>query len=283
MIRTARILLILSIFGATAAASGEKRTPMPATLRVGFEAGRDIPCAAADKATPAGIARYGKLLSDRLGIPVEMCGFANAQAIANAFAHDKLDFAPLSAAAYPAAGGVRPILTSLPKNALPRGPIVAIAMSSDRKGAADVARGRVATLAKGPLTYDLARATLAANGGSAILKTATPVVGSVNDGLSALQSHKIDSLLLPIDYWATSCAGAKTACKSFQIVWQGRPVPDTAWCLRTRLGDELRYRLVGIHVALRFDDPAAFEAVAGPNADTFDPAEATAFASTTKV
>jgi ABC-type phosphate/phosphonate transport system substrate-binding protein len=269
-------LIALTIAGPVKASAPS--AALPATLRVGIQMGRDVPCAADAKDMPVGIADYGKLLSTRLGTTVELCGFANGQGIAKAFADGKVDFAPLNAADYPAAhGSVRPILNAWAQQELPRSPIVAIARpTAGLKTAADVARGRVAVLAKGPLTYDLSRAALAAKGGSGILKAETPVVGSFGNGLTALNAGRIDTLLLPIDYWMLGCAAAKDACRPFKIVWQDRPVPASAWCLRTGLPAELRYRLIGIHVALSYDDRKAFAAVAGPRGAGFDATEATA-------
>jgi ABC-type phosphate/phosphonate transport system substrate-binding protein len=255
---------------------------LPATLRVGFEMGRDMPCATSSKDWPAEIVHYGMLLSTRLGIAVELCGFANKPGIARAFAQGKVDFAPLSATDYPAARGTaRPILNALAQQELPRSPIVAIARpAAGLKSAAEVAGRRVAVLAKGPLTYGLSRSALAAEVGANILKSETPVVGSFAHGLAALSASRIDVLLLPIDYWVLGCAAAKDACKPFRIVWQDRPVPNSAWCLRSGLPAELRYRLIGIHVALRYDDPKAFAAVAGTRGAGFDATEATALDST---
>jgi ABC-type phosphate/phosphonate transport system substrate-binding protein len=274
------VLIALAITGPAKASA--PAAALPATLRVGFAMGRDIPCAAPGKDWPAGIADYGKLLSTRLGTAVELCGFANGQGIAKAFADGKVDFAPLSGADYPAASGkARPILNARAQQELPRSPIVAIARpTAGLKSATDLARGRVAVLTKGPLTYDLSRAALAAKGGSSILKSETPVMGSFGDGLTALNAGKIDTLLLPIDYWMLGCAAAKDACKPFKIVWQDRPAPASAWCLRTGLPAELRYRLIGIHVALPYDDRSAFAAVAGARGAGFDATEATALDST---
>ncbi len=73
------------------------------------------------------------------------------------------------------------------------------------------------------------------------------------------------------------CARAETLCEGPRILWQGFIPLSTAFAVREDLALELRYRLIGIHVALHVDHPDMVQTLGGPTAVELEPTDPTAF------
>jgi ABC-type nitrate/sulfonate/bicarbonate transport system substrate-binding protein len=274
-----RLALLPSFLMLATPAGAAPPDAMPTVLRVGLVTARDSACAVPGKDTPPALADYARHLAGRLQLPVQLCGFSRPVAIAEAFARGALDFAPLTPATYPAAQGkARPILTFRAPGILPRTPIVAIARTSARMTAAEIARHRIVLVNNSPLAHDRALVAITGRAGGSSLRAPATVAGSFAAAAGALSSGRSDVMLAPIDLWATACAASATACASLHVVWQDWPVADMAWCLRQGLGNELRFRLIGIMLPLRQENPAAFAGAAGRTDGGFEPTEATALA-----
>jgi hypothetical protein len=70
-------------------------------------------------------------------------------------------------------------------------------------------------------------------------------------------------------------------CRDLRAVLHARPRAAWALVVRRDMPAELRYRLIGIHLPLRLEAPAAFAFAAGPGAAEFQPAEAEALTTAT--
>jgi len=250
----------------------------PVQLRIGYKAAATNVCAAPDAKTPPGMAALAKHLAGRLQTSVQLCPFADANDAAAAIAAGKVDFANLTAAAWPAAKGKgRPILTVRPDGKLPRTLIYAIAKKSAGKlDPAAIAQRRVIAIRQDVVSYDAARAAITTRGGGALTANPTPLAGSFAAAIGALAAGKADVALVPANEWKAGCLADKTICPPYQIAWQGRPVADNAWVLRAGLPDELHYRLIGIFLALHLENAQAYAAAADGVKGAFEPAETAA-------
>ena len=72
----------------------------------------------------------------------------------------------------------------------------------------------------------------------------------------------------------------KSRCGDLKVVWRAaRPQAERAYAVRRDLPDPLRYRLLGVHLAMHLEDRPAFDWAAAqlaPGAADFEPAEAQA-------
>lgn len=260
---------------ANAAPAQAPSTTMPAQLRIGYKAAATGPCAPADAKTPAAVASLAKHLAGRLQLSVQLCPFADPADAATALAQGSVDFAKLTPASWNGVKGKgRPILTWRAQGQLPRTPVYAIAREGKLTPAA-IAQRRVVLVHQDSLAYDLARAALASRGGEAILRAQTPVAGNLPAALDALGAGRADVMLTPADIWSEGCKTEKARCAPYHIAWADRPLAESAWVLRGGFPDELRYRLIGIFLALHLENAQAY-AGAAEGKGQFSPAEATA-------
>jgi ABC-type phosphate/phosphonate transport system substrate-binding protein len=271
-----RTFLMLPMLATIAAMAQAAPAPMPSVLRVGYKATATAACAAPNAKTPAAVSALAKHLANRLQLAVQLCPFADPNVAAAALAKGAVDFANLSPAAWPVAKGKgRPILTVRPDGKLPRTPILAVAKkSAGMLNAAAIAKRHVVVIKQEPLAYDAARAAILTRGGAAL--GGTPVTGSFAAAIAALASGKADVALMSGDEWKAGCAADKTVCPPYQVAWHDRPVADSAWVLRAGLPDELRYRLIGIFMAMSLENTQAYAGAAGGVKGVFEPTEATA-------
>jgi ABC-type phosphate/phosphonate transport system substrate-binding protein len=224
-----------------------------------------------------------KLLSARLGVQVLDCPLADRRSAAAALAGGSVDMAELDPGSYTlAADKVRAILTVTPKGAPGRVPVVvAVAATSGITSFADL-KGRRAVFA-GPANYDFTgpRAALADQGaGKGFFSTEIKAEGA-SAAAQLLRSRGADALVLNGDAWERTCRGETPnakPCSDLKIVWRGRPRAKTALAVRRDMPAQIRYRLVGIYVAMHLESPEAFAAasVLTPGAGSFDPTEAEA-------
>jgi ABC-type phosphate/phosphonate transport system substrate-binding protein len=281
MRRLRNILVPLAVAAIAAAAWAEapgQPAAMPKTLRIAYAATTTSPCAAPGAQTPAPAAALAKHLAARLNLSVQLCAFADPGAAAAALADGGVDFASLTPAAWAGARGKgRPILTLRAEGRLPRTPILAVARrSTGRLTAAGIARRNVILVRHDPLARDAARAAVISHGGAMLAQKTLPVAGSFPAAIAALASGKADVALVPVDLWQNGCIDTKGLCAPYEVVWQDRPLADSAWVLRSGLADELRYRLIGIFLALHLENRAAFAGAAAGARGEFEPTEATA-------
>jgi len=240
-------------------------------------------CRPLPNGAPPGMVSLHKLLSTRLGVQVLDCPLADKRSAAAALAGGSVDMAELDPGSYAlAADKVRAILTVTPKGELGRVPVVvAVAAASGITSFADL-KGRRAVFA-GSATYDFTgpRAALYDQGAGKGFFSSEIKAESAAAAAQLLRSRGADVLVLNGDAWERNCRGdTPTAkpCSDLKVVWRGRPRAKTALAVRRDMPAPIRYRLVGIYVAMHLESPEAFAAASAlkPGAGSFDPTEAEA-------
>jgi ABC-type phosphate/phosphonate transport system substrate-binding protein len=97
-----------------------------------------------------------------------------------------------------------------------------------------------------------------------------------------VRAGKADALALGAAAWQRQCQNPSPkvqGCADLTVVWRARPEAQRAFAVRRDMPDPLRFRLLGIHVAMNIEDRAAFDWAAAqlaPGAADFEPAEALA-------
>lgn len=256
-----------------------------ASLKIASIGGPAGACRPLDASAPAGEKAYFHLLETRLGRDILACPVADRAAAAQALASGGLDLAVLDPAAFaPVQDKTRAILTVRPAGRLNRIPVI------------------VATKASAPATDLMSlRGKKLVFGGSADASLATPrqaladqgagpgffahedVASDADAAAARLRSGAADALVVNAAAWQRLCQGEKAAdnnCKDLKVVWRGRQRAPLALAVRRDIPDELRFRLIGIHVAMNIEAKDAFAWASSwvPNGADFEPTEAAALA-----
>ncbi len=244
--------------------------------------GPTAPCAPLASAAPAGEKAYVDHLAKRLERPVEVCAFATPAEAAAALAQGNADMARLDPASYAAGGGqLRAILTVRGKAESNRIPIV---VATKGASAVDVAALKGKTIAFGGASpAGLATPqTVLSDRGLAPADYRAKVEGDGDTALAELRAGKVDAVAVHGAAWQRVCRMVSPKdpepCKDLHIVLRARPEATQALVVRRDMPMELRFRLIGVHMALHLEDPAAFAYAAGWSKDPaeFQPAEAEA-------
>ncbi len=266
--------LVLASLGLVAAA--------PAPFRIGVPASASGPCAAPGGSAPAGERTYFDLLSRRLERPVLACPVASPGEGATALAAGRLDMAVLDDSSWPSVRGVaRAAMTVRPEGGLSRVWVV-LSVKAGHDGAPGSLKGR--TIAFGgstPVALLLPRTVLAQQGYGPAVFGRELVAGDEAAALTALRSGKADSVALEAAAWQRQCriAKGKDPCADLTVVWRARPQAERALAVRRDLPDPMRYRLLGVHLAMHLENRPAFDWAAAElasGAANFEPAEAEA-------
>lgn len=232
---------------------------------------------------PAVEKALGDLLSRRLGEMVVRCPFPTTGAAAAALDAGQVDLALLDPEAYTGRSGrVRAILTLHLRDDPGRVPVVAGALAGGPGTELGAFRGKRAVFAS-IAPYDLAvtRRALADQGAGPAFFRQERIAAGADAAASLIRSGQADLLVLNGDAWQRLCRGVKPderPCADLRIIWRGRPRAEKAWAVSTRLPPALRYRLIGIFMAMHLESPEAFRVAAGKDrrAAFFDAAEADA-------
>lgn len=239
---------------------------------------RELPATA-----PAGQKALFALLAKRLDETVLDCPFATSQAAAQALAAGQVDLAALTPESYgPAAGKVRAVLTVNPKAQLGRIPVVAATLAKAKASSlADFKGKRTVFASAAPYDLGVGRQALADQGAGPGFFAAESPAGDADAAAASLRSGAADLLVLNGDAWQRTCRGVKpqdTPCADLKIIWRGRPRAQAALAVSTAMPAQLRYRLIGIYVAMHLEAPDAFAAASAfaPGGQNFDAAEAEA-------
>jgi ABC-type phosphate/phosphonate transport system substrate-binding protein len=269
------IFIVLAFAGLNGAADAD-----PSVFRIGYLATSTSPCRAIDASSQPGLRAYARHLSVRLSRNVRGCAFASTEEASAALAEGLVDLAPLSADASAQRGDViRPLLT--PRAAGGVGRVLTLLVIktgapfenlSKVAGARMVLGGSSEVARAGPLR------ALADNGAPSNSFRSETVAASPAAAVEALRAGKADMMLIHAAAWQRLCRGdgpRETPCADLQEVWRGRPNVDSALAVRRDMADELRLRIVGIHVAMHLEAPEAFRWIA-PGAGELQPIEASA-------
>jgi ABC-type phosphate/phosphonate transport system substrate-binding protein len=277
-------LLLAAILAAVPAAAAA------APLRIAVAGEAAAPCAPAASASNAGERAYSALLEKRLEVAVERCPFADRSSAAAALAGGQVDLAVLDPAAYGSvAGQVRSILTVRAKGSLNRIPvIVGVPNASPRRDLAALKGARVAFAGPARAGYDVPRRALADQGADPTFFVQELRLADAEDVVARLRAGEADAMVLHATAWQRVCRGdspGENKCKDITQIWRGRPRAAMAIAVRRDIPLQLRYRLVGVHVAMHLEAPGAFAWASAfvPGGEEFEPTEADALALTQAV
>jgi ABC-type phosphate/phosphonate transport system substrate-binding protein len=269
--------MAVSLIAASAAEASA--APAAGPFRIAVVTGEDGACGTPGANAPAGQAAYVAHLAGRLARPVEVCPVADMAAAARLLADGKIDFAQLDPIAYtPVAAGVRPLLTPRTQDGFGRVETIMVVRAGEPENLAPGQGERVGFAGTAPYELDLLKRALTDHG----IAFAQPETAQIYAGPAAaaerLRQGDIDFLVLYSAAWQRLCrpmsAGGKP-CADLREVFRGRPRAAQAWAVRRDIDDATRFRLVGIHVALHLENPAAFGWVA-QGARELEPTEASA-------
>lgn len=271
-----RAILALGALGLMGAA------PAPA-FRIGVLASAKGPCAAPPSSAPAGENAYFQLLAKRLERPVLACPIPSLADGAADLAAGRLDMTVVDAASYTA---VKPAVRALMTARLDGAPTrvrVVLAVKADQDGRPETLEGHtVAFGGSSAVALALPREVLAEQGYGAAPELHEQVSPNEAAALAALRAGKVNAVALVDAAWQRQCQNPSPkvkGCADLKVVWRARPQAQRAFAVRRDLPDPIRYRLLGVHLAMHLEDRPAFAWVAGqliPGAADFQPAEAQA-------
>lgn len=268
----------LVAFAMMTTAQAAAQTPAAAPFRIMVPDAGLTGCAATGAAEA-----YRAHLAQRLARPVRLCAADTAVAAGAALQAGEADMVVLDRAAFAAIkSSARAVLAG--RVSTDTGRVLTVALVRKTSAARTLAALTGATpivAGTAPASKDVPMQALADAG--APVKSFKPLVVETGDkaGFAALRAGRGDLLVVT--------AGARQrACRSFDPkvdpcadlieIWSGRPAATRAFVAARRMTDGERHQLVGIHIALHFEAPAAmpFIARAVPPAMALDPAEASA-------
>jgi ABC-type phosphate/phosphonate transport system substrate-binding protein len=251
-------------------------------LRIAVTAPATGPCAAVGGNAAPGEKAYYDHLRKRLGRDVLKCPFASRGEAAAALAGGKADIARLDPAAYaPVREQTRALLTVRTSRASNRIPVIVAVRAADPARDLGGLKGRlVAFGSHTPAGLATPRAVLAERGlaAGAYRERVAP---DGDAAIAAVRSRSADAVAVHAAAWQRACRKVTpkvpNPCQDLRILVKARPQAAEAWVVRRDIPLELRYRLIGIHMPLHLEAPAAFAFAAGaPDAAEFQPAEADA-------
>jgi ABC-type phosphate/phosphonate transport system substrate-binding protein len=256
--------------------------PASPTLRIAVAPAAPGPCAPPAGAA-AGEKAYYDHLAHRLDREVLRCPFADTAAAAAALAQGKVDMARLDPAAYaPVSAQVRAILTVRGKRESNRIPVYVAVRDADPAHDVAALKGRgVAFGGRSAAGLTTPQAVLA-DRGLQPTDYRPQVEPDGDEALVDLRAGRVEAAAVNGAAWQRVCRMSSpkepTPCRDLRVLVRARPKAAWALAVRRDMPSELRYRLIGIHVALHLENPAAFAfaAAGAPDPAEFQPAEAEA-------
>lgn len=269
-------LALAAVFVLTAAAAQAEPFRIAAV-------GAKAPCAPLGGGAPAGEKAYYDLLAKRLGRTAMKCGYANAADAAAGLARGEADMAWLDPVAFaPVRAQARAILTVRGARESNRIPVVVAVRASDP--ARDVAglKGRLIGFGgRSPAGLATPQTVLAERGlAPGGYRPKVDVDG--DQALAELRAGRVDAVAVHAAAWQRVCRMVSpkvpNPCADLRIVLKARPRAAQALVVRRDIPDELRYRLIGLHMPMHLEAPAAFTFATAwvKDAAEFQPAEADA-------
>jgi len=242
------------------------------------------PCRPLDGAAPAGEKAYYNHLAKRLGVEVLKCPVADAAAAATGLATGTLDMAVLGPAAYERVRSTaRSILTLRAADSVNRIPVVLAVRANDhRRSLAELSGTSVAYGGASPAALATPRQVFSERGAGAGFFGREVVESEPENAVAQLRARQVDAMALHAADWQRLCRAISpkkpTPCADLAVVLKARPRAAQAIVVRRDMLPEMRYRLIGIHMPLHLEAPAAFAWAASwmPHAAEFVPTEAEA-------
>lgn len=273
-----RVLAVFATIALFAAGSAEA-----ATFRIAAVTGKTAPCHSLASSAPAGQIAYFKHLAARLGQDVLECPVADEAAAGRALESGALDMAVMGPASFePVKAKTRSILTVRPVGELNRIPVlVATKKTSTRTSLSALKGGTIVFAGKAAFAYGLPRKALADRGAGPGFFAREDVAAAPEAAAARLRSGAVDALVINAAAWQRLCQGDRPQdanCGDLKVIWRGRPRAAKAIVVRRDIEDELRFRLIGVHVAMHLEARDAFAWGSSwiPKAAEFEPTEADA-------
>lgn len=274
-----RVLILAAAIAAVAGAADA------ATLKIATVATAAGQCRALPGEAPPGQKAYYKLLHERLGRDIQECPVASRAAAAQALASGAVDMAVLDPPAFaPVKAQVRAILTVRPTGSLNRLPVLALVKANSAKAnIASLKGGRVVFGGPSPAALTVPKQALADQGAGMSFFAEEEVAADPDAAAAALRSGAADVMVLNAAGHQRLCRGktpTEKLCDDLKVIWKGRPEAKFAIAVRRDIPDELRFRLIGIHVAMHIEAKDAFAWSSNfiPQGAEFEPTEADALA-----
>jgi len=256
-----------------------------ASLRIAAVTGSAGACHALEAGAPAGETAYFRLLETRLGRDILTCPVVDRAAAAQALASGAVDIAVLDPAAYALVKAkTRAILTVRPIGGLNRIPVVVATKATGPVPDLAALRGKSVVFGgSAQAALAVPRQALADQGAGPGFFSREDVAADANAAAARLRSGAAGVLALNAADWERLCQGERTqdnSCGDLKVIWRGRPRATLALVVRRDIPDELRFRLIGIHVAMHIEAKPAFAWASSwaPQAAEFEPTEAEALA-----
>jgi len=252
-------------------------------FRLGSDAAATSSCHVLASSAPGAQRALHRVLAQRLGVEILDCPVAGSRGAADALAAGQIDMGVLDPVAYGAVTDkVRAILSLRAKGGLSRTQVVtAVQAASPYKSLSELKGRALVFVGRAPYDQELPRRALTDQGANHSYFSREVVASSAEDALGRLRRQDVDVVVMNADAWQRSCRGAKPQdqpCADLRVVWQGRPRAEHALVVRSDMPAQLRYRLIGIFVAMHLEAPEAFMAASSfaPGGENFDAAEAAA-------
>jgi ABC-type phosphate/phosphonate transport system substrate-binding protein len=272
--------LILALALAVGAVSAQA-----ATLKIAAVTGTAGACHGLPVGAPAGQKAYYKHLAARLGRDIQECPVATEATAAQAVAAGSVDIAVLDPAAFaPVRAQTRAILTLRPTGTLNRIPVLAVTKAGASRADIAALRGaKVVYAGSTPAALGVPRRAVVDQGAGPGFFALEDVAADADAAVAKLRSGADDALIINAGSWQRLCQGEhakENRCTDLKVIWRGRPRATKAMVIRRDMPDELRFRLIGIHVALHLEDKPAFAWASSwiPQGAEFEPTEADALA-----
>ncbi len=222
-------------------------------------------------------------LEKRLGRPVSLCGAADATAAAAALKAGKADMVLLDPPAFDTVkDAARALLTGRVRADTGRVMTMALALKrSGRKGLADLNGAQPIVAGSAPASKDVPMQAITDAGAPVASFKPLLVIEGDEPAFAALRAGRGDVLVVNGSARSRACMTPdlkRDPCADLVELWRGRPRATRAWVVSSKMPMGDRHQLIGIHIGLHFEAPAAMRYMAQllPPAVALDPAEASA-------
>jgi ABC-type phosphate/phosphonate transport system substrate-binding protein len=256
-----------------------------ANLRIAAVTSAPGVCHVLGAGAPAEQKAYYKHLASRLGRDILECPVATEAAAAQALTAGAVDMAVLDPAGFaPVGTQTRAILTVRPAGGLNRIPVLLVTKASSTRASLAALRGETVVYGgQTPAALAVPRQALADQGAVPGYFAREEVAADPDAAVAKLRSGDADAMVVNAAAWERLCRGDRPQeqrCGDLKVLWRGRPRAVRALVVRRDMPDELRFRLIGIHVAMHIEAKDAFVWGASwiPDGAEFEPAEADALA-----
>ena len=227
---------------------------------------------------------YAELLADRFNTDVTICLTDTPEEVVALAQEGEVNFAWVTKeAAAPILGDWRPALTLRYENGLGRVPFVMFALRSGQSvdDLSELQASDIGVIDRPPqsLHINLAKRVLKDFN---ILKDdgVEPLPYQTHEALfEAVENGQIPAGILEAGTWGRVCAVLDpdaTFCDHFEVMLYDRQRADIGFILPTDTDRERFYRLIGVHIALHLDLPAAHDWLRQGKGLEFEPTEASA-------